>query len=135
MNPLDYKPGGFSCCGRICPRSSRGCRKVYFSVQMVPPVGLEPTRGFPHRILSPACIPFHHGGKIQRLEYKENSSLRQSPGPSCSCETCSARCSRREQSSLLSFCLCQVGRNPFHHNGIWGPRHDGTQSNEHGAVG
>lgn len=27
---------------------------------MVRAVGLEPTRGFPLRILSPICLPFHH---------------------------------------------------------------------------
>ena len=30
---------------------------------MVPAVGLEPTRGHPHKILSLACLPFHHAGK------------------------------------------------------------------------
>ena len=29
---------------------------------LVPEVGLEPTQGFPYRILSPARLPFHHSG-------------------------------------------------------------------------
>ena len=29
---------------------------------LVPEEGLEPSRGFPHRILSPARLPFHHSG-------------------------------------------------------------------------
>jgi hypothetical protein len=29
---------------------------------LVPEEGLEPSRGCPHRILSPARLPFHHSG-------------------------------------------------------------------------
>ena len=32
--------------------------------RLVPEVGLEPTQGFPYRILSPARLPFHHSGTI-----------------------------------------------------------------------
>ena len=39
--------------------------KGSFLERLVPEVGLEPTRGRPHWILSPARLPFHHsGGKI-----------------------------------------------------------------------
>ena len=31
-------------------------------INMVPVVGVEPTRSCPHRILSPARLPFHHTG-------------------------------------------------------------------------
>ena len=29
---------------------------------MVPEEGLEPSQGYPYRILSPARLPFHHSG-------------------------------------------------------------------------
>jgi hypothetical protein len=29
---------------------------------LVPEAGLEPAQGCPHRILSPARLPFHHSG-------------------------------------------------------------------------
>src|SRR4051794_38205852 len=31
---------------------------------LIPKVGLEPTRVLPHRILSPARLPFRHFGKV-----------------------------------------------------------------------
>ena len=37
---------------------------------MVPEGGLEPPRGYPHRILSPARLPFHHSGtRINSITY------------------------------------------------------------------
>ncbi len=30
--------------------------------QVVPEEGLEPSQGYPYRILSPARLPFHHSG-------------------------------------------------------------------------
>jgi hypothetical protein len=31
---------------------------------LVPEEGLEPSQGYPYRILSPARLPFHHSGTI-----------------------------------------------------------------------
>src|SRR5437773_6402242 len=37
---------------------------------LVPEGGLEPPRGYPHRILSPARLPFHHSGtRINSITY------------------------------------------------------------------
>ena len=44
---------------------------------MVPEEGLEPSRGCPHRILSPARLPFHHSGtRTGELILITNSDLR-----------------------------------------------------------
>ena len=32
------------------------------SDELVPEEGLEPSQGYPYRILSPARLPFHHSG-------------------------------------------------------------------------
>lgn len=42
---------------------------------MVPQVGLEPTRGCPHRILSPACLPFHHCGIVDVYENRDDYTI------------------------------------------------------------
>jgi hypothetical protein len=39
-----------------------GMDEVTSKMILVPEVGLEPTQGFPYRILSPARLPFHHSG-------------------------------------------------------------------------
>ena len=31
-------------------------------------VGIEPTRGYPKRILSPQCLPFRHAGRLRSNE-------------------------------------------------------------------
>ena len=31
-------------------------------IKLVPEEGLEPSQGYPYRILSPARLPFHHSG-------------------------------------------------------------------------
>ena len=36
-----------------------------FFQEAVPEEGVEPSRGCPHRILSPARLPFHHSGRSQ----------------------------------------------------------------------
>jgi hypothetical protein len=43
-------------------------RKLFNS--LVPEGGLEPPRGYPHRILSPARLPFHHSGtRVKSITY------------------------------------------------------------------
>jgi hypothetical protein len=44
----------------LCIRSTKGSRRT--KVLEVPKVGVEPTRPFGHRILSPARLPFRHFG-------------------------------------------------------------------------
>ena len=33
---------------------------------LVPEEGLEPSQGYPYRILSPARLPFHHSGTLSK---------------------------------------------------------------------
>ena len=33
-------------------------------IYLVPEEGLEPSQGYPYRILSPARLPFHHSGTL-----------------------------------------------------------------------
>ncbi len=35
--------------------------------QVVPEEGLEPSQGYPYRILSPARLPFHHSGVLNSI--------------------------------------------------------------------
>ena len=42
--------------------------------QVVPEEGLEPSQGYPYRILSPARLPFHHSGT--RVNIDNQQSLR-----------------------------------------------------------
>jgi hypothetical protein len=35
-------------------------------IVLVPEEGLEPSQGYPYRILSPARLPFHHSGTIEK---------------------------------------------------------------------
>jgi hypothetical protein len=39
-----------------------GQKGKFVAKSLVPKVGLEPTRGFPHRFLRPARLPFRHSG-------------------------------------------------------------------------
>ena len=46
----------------VCPSTLFPARRK----SIVPKVGLEPTRVLPHRILSPARLPFRHFGYVLR---------------------------------------------------------------------
>ena len=35
-------------------------------IYLVPEEGLEPSQGYPYRILSPARLPFHHSGTLSK---------------------------------------------------------------------
>src|SRR5438094_3147492 len=58
----------FLLCRSITCRSENKVRGERFPPAVVdslmPEGGLEPPRGYPHRILSPARLPFHHSGVI-----------------------------------------------------------------------
>ena len=45
---------------------------------VVPEVGLEPTQGFPYRILSPARLPFHHSGTVTNSITNKAASFKDS---------------------------------------------------------
>ena len=45
-------------------RQSRETPK--FAKLLVPEEGLEPSQGYPYRILSPARLPFHHSGTLSK---------------------------------------------------------------------
>ena len=38
---------------------------------MVPEEGLEPSQGYPYRILSPARLPFHHSGTRANIDNEQ----------------------------------------------------------------
>ena len=38
---------------------------------MVPEEGLEPSQGYPYRILSPARLPFHHSGTRVNIDNEQ----------------------------------------------------------------
>jgi hypothetical protein len=39
-------------------------------IYLVPEEGLEPSQGYPYRILSPARLPFHHSGtRVNSIAY------------------------------------------------------------------
>ena len=52
-----YLLPGYShtCCEDLLRGATGCCRRVLQEIYVVPEVGLEPTRGCPHRILSPPC--------------------------------------------------------------------------------
>ena len=41
---------------------AEGQKGKFVAKSLVPEVGFEPTRGFPHRFLRPARLPFRHSG-------------------------------------------------------------------------
>lgn len=47
----------------------------------MPRAGLEPARGFPLRILSPLCLPFHHPGKDAKVYRAGFGKSNQKPAP------------------------------------------------------
>src|SRR4051812_36977009 len=54
------------------PNATTSVRKPHdMSAARVPKVGLEPTRVLPHRILSPARLPFRHFGMPGSLRMSE----------------------------------------------------------------
>ena len=52
---------------RGMPKSFSSWNKVRWKwKRVVPEEGLEPSQGYPYRILSPARLPFHHSGTIEK---------------------------------------------------------------------
>ena len=46
-------------------------------ILLVPEAGLEPARGCPHRILSPARLPFHHSGTGTNIDNQQLNRMQQ----------------------------------------------------------
>ena len=49
---------------------------------MVPEEGLEPSQGYPYRILSPARLPFHHSGTRANIDNERVRGLQEDRGKS-----------------------------------------------------
>ena len=49
---------------RACAQVRSASAHALFVVSPIPAVGIEPTRGYPQRILSPQRLPFRHAGTI-----------------------------------------------------------------------
>ena len=49
---------------------------------MVPEEGLEPSQGYPYRILSPARLPFHHSGTRANIDNERGLGLQEEQGKS-----------------------------------------------------
>jgi hypothetical protein len=49
------------------PKSFSSWNKKVRWKRVVPEEGLEPSQGYPYRILSPARLPFHHSGTFEKL--------------------------------------------------------------------
>ena len=62
MPPEGLEPPTFGLKGRYATIASR--RRQAFLLDLVPAVGLEPTRPFRHRILSPGRLQFRHAGTL-----------------------------------------------------------------------
>ena len=45
--------------------------------QVVPEEGLEPSQGYPYRILSPARLPFHHSGTGANIDNERRRSMQE----------------------------------------------------------
>ena len=44
---------------------------------VVPEEGLEPSQGYPYRILSPARLPFHHSGTRVNIDNERARSMQE----------------------------------------------------------
>ena len=44
---------------------------------MVPEEGLEPSQGYPYRILSPARLPFHHSGTEDHINNEASRRIQE----------------------------------------------------------
>src|SRR5439155_16739302 len=71
----------FLLCRSMTCRSENKVRGERFPPAVVdslmPEGGLEPPRGYPHRILSPARLPFHHSGVIGKSVAYNRFSIKQ----------------------------------------------------------
>ena len=68
-------------------------------ISVVPEEGLEPSQGYPYRILSPARLPFHHSGTRDIINNEALLGIQERHGSAenlaACCETLIAGCSKR----------------------------------------
>jgi hypothetical protein len=96
--PLAH-PGSLSKSARFRnqgPKMSVGLGRLIFV--LVPEEGLEPSQGYPYRILSPARLPFHHSG-TRDINNEGAIGIQERYGSAenlaACCETLIAVCSKR----------------------------------------